>query len=105
MACAFTMPRPKSARRADHIPCSRPDVDKLARLALDACVEAGILADDARVAWLLATKVWYPYDLHALDTPGVVIAGCEIVLGSWQSFLEGLMDIAVKKHQDRRAAV
>ena len=52
----FVMPRPKSARKRDVYPATRPDVDKLARGALDALT--GVMyGDDGQVVSLAASKV------------------------------------------------
>jgi Holliday junction resolvase RusA-like endonuclease len=36
----------------------RPDADNLAKLALDAVMDAGLLKDDAAVSTLVVTKTW-----------------------------------------------
>lgn len=63
VTCRFVFPRPKSHRRAngelrESAPwrhSSRPDVDKLVRAVLDG-ITGVVLADDAQVAELRATK-------------------------------------------------
>ena len=81
----FTVPRSKSAKKADVVPFRRAgDLDKLARAALDSVVTAGLLNDDAQVAdfWRLA-KV-YPgraWDSEALPVPGVIMSATEILPG------------------------
>lgn len=63
----FTLPAPQ--RRTRPLPVGRVgDVDKLARLALDALQDAGVLPDDAQVVELVARKT---YD--GLPWPGVTI--------------------------------
>lgn len=53
----FVMPRPTSTPKRRTPPAIRkPDVDKLARALLDAITSAGVVADDARVVDLHATK-------------------------------------------------
>lgn len=54
---AFVMPRPTSTPKRRTPPAIRkPDIDKLARALLDAITSAGVVADDARVTHLCATK-------------------------------------------------
>lgn len=52
----FRLPRPASVKR--DWPSVPPDVDKLARAALDALTQVGVWEDDARVVQLLAQKVY-----------------------------------------------
>ena len=53
----FDMPTPKADRHG--LPHTfRPDADNLAKLALDAVMDAGLLADDASVSTLVVTKTW-----------------------------------------------
>lgn len=71
----FTVRRPTSARVAERYPSTRPDVSKLARSTEDAISDAGLWADDARVAgYARLFKVWPGRDLDALPVPGVVVA-------------------------------
>lgn len=76
----FTVPRPKSARKTDVIPCRRPDLSKEARCVEDAITDAGLWADDARVAEYTRLAKVYPgltsADLEALPVPGVIVAAC-----------------------------
>lgn len=51
----FVMPRPKSTPRETPAAIKRPDIDKLARAALDA-ITSVIIADDSQVVGLRATK-------------------------------------------------
>ena len=51
----FVMPRPKSTPRETPAAIKRPDVDKLARAALDA-ITSVVIADDSQVVGLRATK-------------------------------------------------
>lgn len=53
---SFRFPRPASVKRV--WPSVAPDVDKIARAALDALTQAGVWEDDARVVQLLAQKVY-----------------------------------------------
>lgn len=56
----FSMPRSRPARvRTAGVAwkTSAPDVDKLVRSTLDALTEAGAIADDARIAELVARKI------------------------------------------------
>jgi len=53
----FDMPTPKADRHG--LPHTfRPDADNLAKLALDAVMDAGLLEDDAAVSTLVVTKTW-----------------------------------------------
>ena len=53
----FDMPTPKVDRHGKpHT--FRPDADNLAKLALDAIMDAGLLKDDAAVSTLVVTKAW-----------------------------------------------
>lgn len=55
----FPMPksRPKRVRDAGSaMKTSAPDLDKLVRSVCDALVAGGLIADDARIAWLCANK-------------------------------------------------
>jgi len=49
----FTLPRPKSARKAEFAPCRGIDVDKALRAVFDAVTAAGLWADDACVVGLM----------------------------------------------------
>lgn len=71
----FTMPKPKSApKRRRTWPDRKPDLSKLARSTEDALVEAGVIADDARiVGYERLEKVFPNEDAEALDSPGVRI--------------------------------
>lgn len=51
---------------------TRPDVDNLAKLLLDAMVSAGWLTDDTRVIELVAAKRYAGDD----ETPGVELTVC-----------------------------
>ena len=53
----FHLKRPKSAK-ADALPATRPDLDKLIRSTLDGLTEAAVFEDDARVCRLLCEKVY-----------------------------------------------
>lgn len=86
----FTMARPKSARRVDTVPCRTPDLSKLARSTEDAITEAGLWADDARVAeYARLAKVWTRFDRDALPVPGVIVAACSMT-DDWQTALADL---------------
>lgn len=71
----FTLPKPKSAPKTRRTyPDRKPDVSKLARSTEDALVDAGLIADDARiVGYTRLEKVFPGEDAEALDSPGVVI--------------------------------
>lgn len=51
----FVMPRPKSTPKATPPALKRPDIDKLARAALDA-ITSVLICDDSQVIGLRATK-------------------------------------------------
>jgi Holliday junction resolvase RusA-like endonuclease len=71
---AFTLPKPASApKRRTTWPSRKPDIDKLTRSTLDALTDAGMLADDARVVRLYATKDYPGEGQCPLDVPGVVV--------------------------------
>ena len=75
----FTLPRPKSARKADRAPWRTPDLSKLARATEDAITDAGLWADDARVTdYTRLAKVWTGYDSLSLPVPGVVVAAAPL---------------------------
>jgi Holliday junction resolvase RusA-like endonuclease len=70
VSICFTVPKPKSAPKTRRTwPDKRPDLDKLVRTILDA-ITGEVIADDAQVVQLLASKV-YPGE----DTPGDVVKG------------------------------
>lgn len=72
----FTFPRPASAPKGRvtwPITRSSGDPDKLARNACDSLVDAGVLADDARIIDLLVFKRYPGQGPDALDIPGVVM--------------------------------
>ena len=52
----FTLARPKSLPKSRRFPDRKPDLDKLVRSTLDALVTSGMIADDARVVNLFASK-------------------------------------------------
>lgn len=67
-ACEFPIAGPVEVSLIFHLkipkrlagawPTKRPDVDKLARAALDALTIAGVFGDDSQVVRLTARKVW-----------------------------------------------
>ena len=59
VAVIFRLPRPASAPRRVVHHCTKPDVDKLARCALDALTGV-VFADDKAVVDLRARKVYVP---------------------------------------------
>lgn len=71
----FTMPKPASAPKKRRTwPDKKPDVSKLVRSTEDALVEAGVIADDARIVeYQRVAKVFPGEDRDALDCCGVVI--------------------------------
>ncbi len=52
----FALPKPTSVRRAQ--PDRKPDLSKLVRSTEDALVDAGLIADDARIVVCLASKIY-----------------------------------------------
>ena len=52
----FTFERPKSVKRLWHT--VKPDIDKLTRFALDAIVQADLIADDNQIHSISALKVY-----------------------------------------------
>jgi Holliday junction resolvase RusA-like endonuclease len=97
----LTLPRPKSARKTELHPYRIPDLSKLVRSTEDAITDAGLWADDARVAeYQRLAKVWPGLDEDALHTPGCIIAAVEMVGDLWH--LE-LLD-AFRRSHERRAA-
>lgn len=69
---AFTMKKPTSApKRRKTWPITRPDLDKLARAALDALTNAGAVRDDSQVVTLLARKLYPNEHPDALPAPGL----------------------------------
>lgn len=72
----FTLPKPASSpRRRKTYAMRKPDLSKLARSTEDALVEAGLLADDARIVeYERLAKVFPNEDPEALDSCGVRIS-------------------------------
>lgn len=58
VAMVFTLKRPASAPKRQTSPHRKPDIDKLCRSTLDALVMAGVIEDDARVVYMMASKVF-----------------------------------------------
>lgn len=77
----FTLPKPTSApKRRRSFPMRQPDLSKLARSTEDALVDAGLLADDARIVeYARLAKVYPGEDREALEAPGVRIEICDQV--------------------------
>lgn len=73
----FTMPRAQRDRVGDVWHARRPDVDKLARAALDSLVNAEVLVDDGRVAGLL-TQTRLAGASDALEQPGLELTVLEL---------------------------
>ena len=67
----FVMPRPKSTPRDTPAAVKRPDIDKLARAALDA-ITSVVIVDDSQVVGLRATKRLALPD----EQPGVNVEVC-----------------------------
>jgi Holliday junction resolvase RusA-like endonuclease len=82
-----TLPRPAHHYGSSGIRANAPiwptnartgDVDKLARLVLDALVDAGLLVDDAQVVEVVSRKSFprpesHPYAADVLDRPGLLV--------------------------------
>jgi hypothetical protein len=76
-----------------------PDLSKLVRSTEDACTDAGLWADDGRVAeYARVAKVWTGYDPDALQTPGAIVAAVEMDEG-WHKELHELIAIALCQHE------
>lgn len=75
----FTISRPKSAPKSRIWPVTRSsgDLDKLARLALDAITDAGLWADDSQCCQLHCTKRYMGAE-GALPEPGLRLTIWEI---------------------------
>ena len=82
----FALPKPKSTRRGH--PDRKPDLSKLVRSTEDALVDAGLIADDARIVTCLAVKI-YPRKPFSL-------MGRRIDLGCPGAYL--LIEPMEKKH-------
>lgn len=71
----FTVPKPKSApKKRRTYPNTRPDLSKLARSTEDALVEAGLIADDARIVEYQRLAKVFPGE----DGDSLVSTGCRI---------------------------
>lgn len=57
VTATFYLERPATSKFGDY-PAGPPDLDKLARAALDALTQAGTIQDDARVTRLVVEKAW-----------------------------------------------
>jgi len=55
LVAEFFLPRPASRKR-DRWADRKPDLDKLLRCTLDGLTDAGLIRDDARVAYISASK-------------------------------------------------
>lgn len=76
----FTLPKPTSSPKRRRVyPMRKPDLSKLVRSTEDALVDAGFIADDARIVDLHAMKVFPNEHEGALEAPGVVIEFLEQV--------------------------
>jgi crossover junction endodeoxyribonuclease RusA len=68
----FTLPKPKASKA--RYPHKRPDLSKLVRSTEDALVDAGVIADDARIVeYVRVAKVYPAEDPDALAIPGALI--------------------------------
>jgi crossover junction endodeoxyribonuclease RusA len=76
---AFTLAKPKSAKKKNAVPDKKPDISKLIRATEDALTDAGMWEDDARVVYMSAAK-FYVGDSHpeALPTPGAIITAWSV---------------------------
>lgn len=75
VSMVFTVPKPTSAPKKRRIyPMRKPDLSKLVRSTEDALVDAGLIADDARIIeYSRLAKVFPGEDADSLETPGVLI--------------------------------
>lgn len=69
LSVVFYLPRPKSEKKAVAC-CKMPDLSKLIRSTEDALTDAGVWADDARVASIIAEKRYEATD----NPPGAMIS-------------------------------
>jgi len=93
-----------SAKRTETTPYRGFDCDKGLRAVFDSCTDAGLWADDARVAEVIRlAKVWSGYDPAALDVPGVLIAAAEMQEG-WRRVLTLRARMALVAHRTARAS-
>jgi len=61
---------PADWKAGDQVPCiSKPDLDNIGKVVLDALVLAGVLKDDTRVCWLACSKMY----ASAGQEPSVVV--------------------------------
>lgn len=71
LSVRFFLPKPTSApKRTRTFPHRKPDLSKLVRSTEDALVDAGLIADDARI---IAIEAYKDYVGHGKDSPGAVI--------------------------------
>lgn len=106
VSMVFTLQRPGSTRKMDRVPYRTPDLSKLCRATEDAITEAGLWADDARVAqYVPLAKVWTTCDIQALPVPGVVVAAVEMDTTAtrmhWSQLLDELALHAVEQAWER----
>lgn len=66
LSVAFQLPAPAKSKFGD-MPAGPPDLDKLLRSTCDGLTASGIIADDARIVAIHASKQW------AVDEPGAQI--------------------------------
>jgi Holliday junction resolvase RusA-like endonuclease len=77
----FTVKKPASRpKRRRSWPITRPDIDKLARCALDALTNSGSIRDDSQVIFLMARKTYPGEGPYALPVPGMVL---HLQRGEW----------------------
>jgi Holliday junction resolvase RusA-like endonuclease len=71
----FTVPKPASSPKRRRVyPMRKPDISKLCRSTEDALVDAGLIADDARIVeYTRLAKVFPGEDAEALNSSGVRI--------------------------------
>lgn len=66
----FRLPRPASARKSKVWADRKPDLDKILRSTLDGLTDGGLIADDARVVYVSASKALA--DLSDLWTGAII---------------------------------
>lgn len=97
----FTVPKPASApKRRRTFPMRKPDLSKLVRSTEDALVDAGLIADDARIVEYTRTvKVFPGEDPESLEAPGVRITispmlPLEAQIGLYPGEIDGKQQLA-----------
>ena len=70
----FVFRRPKTAPKSRSYPDVSPDIDKLLRSTLDALTQSGLIADDARIVCVHASKIyWRTSATHLMPGANILI--------------------------------